>query len=453
MSDKWWDISDDELDDLFRDASDKVEIPFEQSSFDKLNQKMNNQPQVKRSVFLKRAKWLLLLLFVFSGAGLVYRAVKTNGVSFESQKKNSSTISISQQAEKSKPVINNEGKVSPRSVQSAQEKQTVGDAKTVEKPDLASLNNKLLAENEAISSKLAKSKGVIAVKTQSKNLVIPKTFAKLDKGDGSVIQSNTNTPQNIITNNDLLSQKPESSQINRLNKKDLKPLAVQLKPQLPNFPIASEEVLAKPVVANAKKSKWSNLGIRLAFAPDANAVENFSSFAIGKSAGILLEYKISKRFVVQAGAIYASKNYDTSIDNYHAWAKNWTTRPIKPNNVEGTCKMIDLPLNVRFNVFQKPNQTWFVSSGVSSYLMLKETYEYYYDTPTIPTGLPTYLTWKRDNDYYFSTLNLSFGFEKRIGKGLSIQAEPYLKTPLTEVGRGKVNLYSSGIMFSIKHDF
>jgi lipopolysaccharide export system protein LptC len=449
MSDKWWDISDDELDDLFREASDKVDIPFDQSSFDKLNQKINNQSQVKRFEYVKRVKWLLLLLFVFIGAGLVYRAVKTNGVSLETQKNQSSNISISQQAEKNKSFTNNEGKVSLPSIQSAQEKQKLSDAKTVEKPDLASLNKKVPSEKEQSISKATQNESVIVAKTNTTKKT--KTFTKVDKNRITTIQSISNTSQNTISIVNLVTQKEQSKQISMLKHKEVKTLAVNLKIELPKTAIPQEE-FAKPVVA-LQKQKFSRFGVRLAFAPDANAVENFSSFALGKSAGILLEYKISKRFIIQAGAIYAAKTYGTSIDNYHAWAKNWSTRPIKPNNVEGTCNMIDLPLNLRFNVFQKPNQTWFVSSGLSSYLMLKETYEYYYDTPTAPTGLPTYLTWKRDNDYYFSTLNLSFGFEKRIGKGLTIQAEPYLKTPLTEVGRGKVNLYSSGLLFSIKHDF
>jgi len=88
----------------------------------------------------------------------------------------------------------------------------------------------------------------------------------------------------------------------------------------------------------------------------------------------------------------------------------------------------------------KPKNTWFVSTGVSSYLMLTEAYEYYYDTASIPAGFPKNVSWKRDDDYFMSTLNLSFGFEKRINQHIAIQAEPYLKTPLKEVGRGKVNL-------------
>lgn len=449
MSDKWWDISDDELDDLFREASDKVEIPFDQSSFDKLSQKMNSQPQIERFVYLKRAKWLLLFLFVFIGAGVVYLAVEQKGIHVGNAASLSS--SIPQQVIKNKSVIKNESENHSHSVQSAQEKQKVSDAKTEKNTDLAS-PNKILPYTKLTSKEIIQRESITLTKAKAEKTNRFTSIKKSGNDDNFIINTVTNTSKkNIPTNNVLGVQGKQSNTINLLKKKEIVPLAVNLKVDLPKAQIPQEEY-AKPVVA-LPKQKFSRFGVRLAFAPDANAVEKLRSFALGKSVGLLFEYKLSKKLVIQTGAIYAAKTYDTSIDNYHAWAKNWSTRPIKPNNVEGTCNMIDLPLNIRFNVFQKPNQTWFVSSGVSSYLMLEETYEYYYDTPTTPTGLPTYLTWKRDNDYYFSTLNLSFGFEKRIGKGLTIQAEPYLKTPLTEVGRGKVNLYSSGLLFSIKHDF
>jgi hypothetical protein len=238
---------------------------------------------------------------------------------------------------------------------------------------------------------------------------------------------------------------------NLLRKKEVSKLAINLKMELPTFPNINQEEFAKPVVALTPK--FSHFGIRVALAPDANAIERLGSFAFGKSAGLLFEYKLSKKFIVQTGVIYSVKDYTTGVENYHAWAKNWATRPVAPSSIEGDCRILDIPLNIRFNVFQKPEYNWFVSTGVSSYLMLTEDYQYYYDYQTTPTGLPTKLFWRRDKDYYGSTFNLSVGFEKKIAKNLTIQAEPYLKTPLTEVGRGKVNLYSSGILFSIKHDF
>ena len=72
MSDKWWDMPDDELDDLFREASDKVEIPFDSSAFDKLRHKIDNQPEVIAPKSVKK-RWLLpLALLLLVGVGMVY---------------------------------------------------------------------------------------------------------------------------------------------------------------------------------------------------------------------------------------------------------------------------------------------------------------------------------------------------------------------------------------------
>jgi hypothetical protein len=87
MSEKWWDMSDDELDDLFREASDKVEVPFKSSSFDKLRQKIDIQRTPEPPKGYKK-RWLVLLagLFLMVGVGLVYRSVsKKQGLVIDSK--------------------------------------------------------------------------------------------------------------------------------------------------------------------------------------------------------------------------------------------------------------------------------------------------------------------------------------------------------------------------------
>jgi hypothetical protein len=42
---------------------------------------------------------------------------------------------------------------------------------------------------------------------------------------------------------------------------------------------------------------------------------------------------------------------------------------------------------------------------------------------------------------------------KQFSKHLYFQVEPYLKTPLSGIGRGGLNLYSSGLLFSTKYEF
>ena len=58
---------------------------------------------------------------------------------------------------------------------------------------------------------------------------------------------------------------------------------------------------------------------------------------------------------------------------------------------------------------------------------------------------------KNADNYWFSVLNLSVGYERVISKRLSIQAEPYLKVPLTGLGAGSMKMGSYGMFFSLKY--
>ena len=225
-----------------------------------------------------------------------------------------------------------------------------------------------------------------------------------------------------------------------LKTKGSKSLLTDIHTELPNY-VDSLPRTIKPI-------KFSKFGVRLVISPDFNSIENMGKMALGGSIGLLFEYKISKKLVVQTGMIYSKKSYIGSFDDYHNWTDWKGYHPSKPTGVEGGCKVIDVPINLRLNLFQKPKQTWFVSSGVSSYWMINENYTYNY--AWAPSRA---VDWSDNSKYYFSVLNFSVGLERQISKRFSLQVEPYLKTPLKNVGRGGVSLYSSGLLFSSKYEF
>jgi hypothetical protein len=93
---------------------------------------------------------------------------------------------------------------------------------------------------------------------------------------------------------------------------------------------------------------------------------------------------------------------------------------------------------------------WFVSTGLSTYLMDKENYTLNF----LSMGGGYYRSsYKSDSNsnYIFSILNLSVGFERSLNKHFSIQAEPYLKIPMTGLGYGNMRMDSYGILFSLKY--
>jgi hypothetical protein len=91
----------------------------------------------------------------------------------------------------------------------------------------------------------------------------------------------------------------------------------------------------------------------------------------------------------------------------------------------------------------------FATAGISSILMKEEIYNYSYKFS--PSG-PLYShenTVSNENKHLFSTITISGGYQRNIGRHISILAEPYVKLPLSGVGYGKVKLNSGGVLFSI----
>ncbi|PWK28989.1 outer membrane protein with beta-barrel domain [Arcicella aurantiaca] len=524
MSDKWWDMPDDELDDLFREASDKVEIPFDSSAFDKLRHKIDNQPEVVAPKSVKK-RWLLpLALLLLVGVGMVYYFVnkkpeistpnhtitsnsnnQSNKLSAESSEKNkvdnknlssattdNKSIDVAKNIESSKnskasnlkegndrntlspqTKVNNNGDLLAKNLAIKERFTTQNDKqqslkiienKNTEKiiPSSATESVKTVKEENASANSLINSPEFSSKSIESsfETEKVKSNFNNQWKVKNKKVSSHKNQFHRLTLSNksenigfetiSIIPQKTEKEEIvNRTNffgidnltSKKTKSLLTNLEVDLPPF----VDSLPRP----KSKPKMSRFGVRLALSPDINSIEKLQTSALSSSLGLLFEYGLSKKWILQTGLTYSNKKYGGEFDYYHSWADTWQKyHPSKPVEVDGGCKVIDIPLNLRFNAFQKPRQTWFVSAGISSYLMLNESYTYNY-----AWGTPKTVNWQDKTSYYWSTLNLSIGLEKQLTKHLTIQAEPYLKTPLVGVGRGSVNLYSSGILFSTKFNF
>ena len=158
--------------------------------------------------------------------------------------------------------------------------------------------------------------------------------------------------------------------------------------------------------------------------------------------GAGLSYNFKKRVTVRAGFYSSKKIYTATPDQYNA--------PIYPNLTEiyADCRVYEIPVSLSYNFWQRKNHNWFGSAGLSSFLMKNEYYDYRYKTPTGYT-----YNYKKEisneNKHYFAVLTLSGGYQYQLNKKISLQAEPYVKLPLSGIGLGKVKLNSSGILFTV----
>ena len=117
--------------------------------------------------------------------------------------------------------------------------------------------------------------------------------------------------------------------------------------------------------------------------------------------------------------------------------------------VYADCKGYEIPLSVSYQFGKSSLQNWFVSTGLSSYLMKKEVYNY--DYKTTPSGPLQKASWtvENENKHFFSVAILSAGYQRQLSRTISFTAEPYFKVPLSGVGYGKVKLNSAGVLFSL----
>jgi hypothetical protein len=188
--------------------------------------------------------------------------------------------------------------------------------------------------------------------------------------------------------------------------------------------------------------KWS---IGLVAGSDWSMVEGSPGGRLGYEVGLMLQYRFAPRWSLESGLVVADKIYAARPGDYHS--------PIAyPGlfNVNARCRVFDIPLNIRYDFLQRGRHQAFVSTGLSSYWMQKEDYEYEFSTAGMPQK--SHRTIHNQNKHILSIANISAGYEHS-WKNVSFQVSPYLKLPLTGIGFGRVKLSSAGIQFSSKIGF
>lgn len=260
--------------------------------------------------------------------------------------------------------------------------------------------------------------------------------------------ANTKTSNNIDATTEASSNYPE-----RLAIKALELLHPKFTLVRPVFELPYIEPATLPTTTGEVTTvQRPRFGIRLIAAPDFNQVGAANPMAMGTSLGLGLEYEIVKRLRVQVAAIKSKKTYGTPMSEYSPPAGTWKYGT-KPDWVDANCKILDIPINIRWDALRRNRYDFFVSTGLSSYLMLNERYDYQYPAGTATQHLTTWWEKKRASNHWLSTYNLSVGYERQFRRGFTIQIEPYLKMPLQGVGFGRVNILSTGLLFSTKYQF
>jgi hypothetical protein len=221
---------------------------------------------------------------------------------------------------------------------------------------------------------------------------------------------------------------------------------------LKNKPAATQIVDSTKTMAKQKKKNdkiKQPLEFGLIVGPDMSAVSFGPLYKPGYNFGVQVSYRFNDRWSVNAGAIYTKKFYKTDSSHFNYKESTWPGNRTL-SQVEGNCSMWDIPVNVRYDFSFNDKRRWFASTGLSTYLMDKEDYDVYYRWNGGP-AYPMPLVNNTNSTYLFSIWNLSVGMERSLGKRFSLQAEPYLKVPLKDLGKGNIRMNSYGVLFTLKY--
>jgi hypothetical protein len=332
-----------------------------------------------------------------------------------------------------------------------------------DKTDVAILSDAHVGNNKAASNlnkigKAKKEKRVLGDKNIAGNKKSPTDFSEPINSENGV--DNAKSTAGALKNENK--QQAESPKTEDMTYAPLQQVAHAS--SHPSFKVSDSALIAEAEKLKADHSNFPGkknrsltikrpLQIGVSFAPDFSKVRYaYDNSRLGSTFGLTLSYEIIHRLSVNTGIIYANKYYKASEDNFHLQRSMVAAAPnYEVEFLDASCKMFDIPLNLRYDISLEGNTRFFVSSGLSSYIMTNQNYVYFYRTN--PFG---YQGWKEASyntpqNYWFSILNLSMGFESNISNSFSVQVEPYVKMPLKQVGVGNVSLTSYGINLGLKY--
>jgi len=215
----------------------------------------------------------------------------------------------------------------------------------------------------------------------------------------------------------------------------------------------------RPLVINTSTSKpdkkitKQSFGYRPQWAITALAssdVNGTSSFQgkVGSNYGLLLSFGATKKLTITSGVVYSSKPYNTSFANYNT-TYNFKHDPI---DVTADCKMLDIPINIGYQVYGNFRNKLSVGTGLSSYLMLHEKYTYNYGNGANSAAWPQTYTVPNSKGYLLSIININATYEHKINSKFGVSVQPYMKVPISGVGYSDIKLQSTGVAVGVTYN-
>jgi hypothetical protein len=204
----------------------------------------------------------------------------------------------------------------------------------------------------------------------------------------------------------------------------------------------------QPINLVPKIQKRASIYAGFAAGPQLNEVKRQGMKKTGIDLGIITGYQFSRKLSVETGLFFSHKTY-FSEGKYFQMKKADPAMPsgMEVVSLEGSSSVLEVPLKLKYDLFQERKSNMFSAVGLSSYILTKEKNNYL----AMMNGSPQQMTgrYKTASRYLAAAVNLSAGYEFTPANQNTIRIEPYIQIPIRGIGVGSIPVTSVGIHIGV----
>ena len=411
---------DQNIDDLFRKAAADYPLKLNESQWDDIaplvEQSQLNNAVAKKAISKKYTGLVLIFLSLLLAAGLITNTFKpfkqTNLLSPKAENKTNNPAIINEKADYTKIKITEKKQAQQKHYTGPSSLQPLTDysARTLKRESI----QKQTTGNKTFENKSDQSPENIAINI-------------------NVLETNTIEKNNSLAE-DIKQETMAESTITEPGKDSA----------------GKKETQAAMENTSVKKISRRKTGMYLGAVagPLFDEVKNQGLKKTGFSIGIIAGYQFNKHLSVETGLSYAKKPY-FSTGQYFSMDKISNSMPagMQILSLEGNNYVWEIPARIKFDFLHRAESNLFLSAGITSYIMTYEKNNYLVSMNGAQQTMIS--SYKNKSRSLAATLDISAGYEHKLGKSNYFRVEPYVQIPLKGMGVGSMPMISSGLRIGI----
>ncbi len=448
---------DEKIDDLIQDAASNVKIAFNEAAWQKMEVLLDKKEKRRRIFYWW---WLSPLALMLLGTATYFlylpntnlqnsekSLLANNSLQVESNKKTLPAILKNNNNTIEQKIYNNKTIVTNKKTNSSLQEITSKEKKSITLRKGVSIANDFTSK-ESIAKKKNNNTALRTEVLNASKKTAPNFSYEEDRTKKEPVQKTTESETKFVNVNEN-NKTEKQHKTTKLTSIEKDTVATAQKKKNKDSTLTKTDS-TKSIVSNilkrkTKKSVLSNFEISITGSADMTTVKFKKTDAISTAFGFGVTYFINKKISISTGIGIAKKIYNAdSVDYKKISYLPWFS---KLNNIAANCRVIEVPINIQYNLKAKGNTSWIAVAGISNYFMKSEDYLYEYTVSGVPkTAMYSY---SNKNNHLLSIVNLAFAYRKTVNNQWSWQLASFAKIPLTGVGEGKVQLSSIGLQGSI----